>query len=211
MPWTPRHLFNIKTRRHYTAKPPRANASQNAIDNYHDRLADLAKFKQQIADLAPYALWTHSSRNTKGGRRFRVPQTGRILATPAQKATTVHAQSTVMIQSEAFGKHYQPHRWGTDDWIAVYSQLSSVEGIFGNLKSRTGQGVTRGWTRAIGIAANSLMVAAALVQRNIQAVRSWAHKQKLDDATLYDPLNQPAPVINNAPATAHQLGAPPAA
>ena len=55
------------------------------------------------------------------------------------------------------------------------------------------------------------MVAAALVQRNIQAVRSWAHKQKLDDAGFYDPLNKPAPVVNNATATAHQLGAPPAA
>jgi len=212
VPRTPRHLFNIKTRRHYTVTAPRSNATEEAIENYEARLADLAEFKQQIADLAPYALSTNGGRNARGGRRFFVPTTDRALATPAQRATKVFkAKETVTVKAAAFGKHYQPHRWGTDAWIAAYSQRSSVEGIFGNLKSRTGQGVTRGWTRVIDIAANSLMVAAALVQRNIQAVRSRAHKQKIDDATLYDPLNQPAPVINDAPATAHQLGAPPAA
>ncbi|MBD9699563.1 hypothetical protein IGS67_08685 [Flavimobilis sp. GY10621] len=73
--------------------------------------------------------------------------------------------------------------------------------------------MTRGWTRAIGITANTLMVAAAIVQYNIQVIRRWAAKNALDDAALYDtPADMDdAPSDPRPAANPQRPGAPPAA
>nr|WP_102509047.1 hypothetical protein [Sanguibacter massiliensis] len=73
--------------------------------------------------------------------------------------------------------------------------------------------MTRGWTRAIGITANALMVTAAIVQYNIQVIRRWAAKNALNDAELYDtPADvDDAPSGPRVAANPQRPGAPPAA
>lgn len=73
--------------------------------------------------------------------------------------------------------------------------------------------MTRGWTRTIGITANTIMVTAAIVQYNIQVIRRWATTHNLDDATLYDaPSETDATPSGPRPAANPQRpGAPPAA
>lgn len=105
---------------------------------------------------------------------------------PAQRNLKIYDAVTLTLRSDIISKHHQPHRRGTPDWIENYSRRSSVEGAFGGLKARSGQGMTRGWTRVMGITATALMTAAAIVQYNIQAIRSWATKNAIDDGALYD-------------------------
>lgn len=73
--------------------------------------------------------------------------------------------------------------------------------------------MTRGWTRVIGITANTLMVTAANVQYNIQVIRRWATTHDLDDATLYDtPADvEDTPRSPRVAANPQRPGAPPAA
>ncbi|MGP7960692.1 hypothetical protein ACTVCO_07770 [Sanguibacter sp. A247] len=73
--------------------------------------------------------------------------------------------------------------------------------------------MTRGWTRVIGITANTLMVAAAIVQYNIQVIRRWATTHDLDDADLYDtPADvDDAPHGPRVAANPQRPGAPPVA
>lgn len=73
--------------------------------------------------------------------------------------------------------------------------------------------MTRGWTRAIGITANTIMVAAAIVQYNIQVIRRWAAKNALNDAELYDAPSETdvTPRGPRVAANPQRPGAPPAA
>lgn len=126
-----------------------------------------------------------------GNRQFLVPHHDRALATPAQRRTKVFNQATIRIKYPAFGKHQQPHRWGTKDWITAYNHRGAVEGVFGNLKSRDQGGITRGWIRVVGIAAMALMLTAAMINHNMKTTINWATKNLDTDVDIYQLDTEP--------------------
>ncbi len=190
-----------------------ANASAPVRRRHARSAAKVEQFNAQIEALAPYALVRNGRRHAKGHQRFFTRTHGRANATAAQRRTKAFTQETISVSSAVLGKHYQPHRWGTPEWIAAYSRRTAVEGAFGVLKARTGYAMTRGWTRAIGITANTIMVTAAIVQYNIQVIRRWAAKNALNDAELYDAPSETdvTPSGPRVAANPQRPGAPPAA
>jgi len=213
VPWTPKELFNIQRPATYNQKPlgPKATPAERVR---HARLAEqIAAFHAQIAALEPYALVPNGRRKANGSQRFFTRTTGKQRATAHQLQAKVATQETVTLTKEVLGKHYQPHRWGTPEWIAAYKRRAAVEGVFGILKSRHGQGMTHGWIRVTGITATALMAAAALVSYNLQITRVWAAKNDTDLETLYVTPAAPEPLEPGLdPATELQHpGAPPAA
>ncbi|MGP7960671.1 hypothetical protein ACTVCO_07660 [Sanguibacter sp. A247] len=210
-PWTPRDLFQITAPRNFSLAPLAPNAAESTRRRHKLALEPIEEFHAKIAALAPYALKPNGRRKANGDQRFLTRTYGRENANAAQRRTAAFRQETVTISSAVLAKLHQPHRWGTPEWIAAFSRRTAVEGAFGVLKNRDGHAMTRGWTRAIGITANALMVTAAIVQYNIQVIRRWAAKNALDDAALYDaPPHesrvQPAPREANSP---QRPGAPP--
>lgn len=209
VPWTPMGLFNIDRPTRFTQAPLAPNASPKKQRSHARERARIDKFEEQIAALERFALSPNGRRKPNGDQRYLVPHQDRAMARPAQRRTKVFRQTTVTLTSNALEKLHQPHRWGTRPWIETYSRRTAVEGVFGALKSRTGQGMSRGWTRVVGITATALMTTMAVVQHNIQMIRSWTTKQKLDDATLYaQPANTDA-ATNGTHTTEHEPGAPP--
>lgn len=116
-----------------------------------------------------------------------MPRFRRDLATAKDRRTKVFKQPTIVLPASVATKLRQPYRWGSDEWIDDYTPRTAIEGIFGNFKSRDGEGAQRGWIRLVGLVATALMTAFAIVHYNLRAVRKWAKRTgfQSDDILLH--------------------------
>ena len=80
---------------------------------------------------------------------------------------------------------------GTRDWIKDMQRRSSIEGIFGNLKSRAGGGLDKGWIAVGGQVQHALLGTIKMAATNIQNSQSWI--LNLGGETQ-DPVYAPAPI-----------------
>ena len=157
-PWTPR----------YWRKPPndiRGDAEQLA--QWYDRRAALYRygFKGWLKD---------------GGMKLQCPAcAGRVATTQATSGSGSYNRPLVPTPADGAccgGKvnalppevdHCQKLHYGTPVWRAVYGKSRAVvEGVFGGLKHHGGLG--RGTCEALGLAANTMAVAAAAVAHNVR-------------------------------------------
>lgn len=100
-------------------------------------------------------------------------------------------QRTVKVPGTVTPKVRQRHYWGSVDWIRSFARRTHVEGVFGNLKNRNAENITRGWLQVSGHARTSLMITLAAVAYNQRVARKWNLATGLSD----DSLLQPSPSI----------------
>lgn len=105
---------------------------------------------------------------------------------PSPKCCT---QNSVTVPMDAGMKLRQKHYWGTPQWQAAYARRTYVESVFGNLKNRNTENVTRGWTQLVGLVKTSLMVAVVAASFNIRMLRIWAARTR----DFADPVTAPDP------------------
>lgn len=186
LPWTPKDLHMIPPPPRLKVKKPKPGTKPKKWATYRRNLAALTAFRRVQAELEQYALTPNVKPRPDGGRQFKVPQFARERATAKDRRTTVFRQPTVTVPGHVSTKLRQHYRWGSDAWIAEYTRRPSIEGIFGNLKARDGEGVQRGWIRVVGLVATALMTALAIVHYNLRAVRKWATRTgfRSDDILL---------------------------
>lgn len=190
LPWTPKRLHQIPRPPRFVVSEPGPGADQEKWVTYRRDLAALEAFRSAQAELAQYALTPNGRTRKDGSRQFKVPQYRKDRATAKDRRMKVFKQPTLVLPASVATKLRQEHRWGSDAWIADYSRRTAIEGVFGNIKARDGEGVERGWIRVVGLVATAIMTAFAIVHYNLRIVRQWAARTgfQSDDILLgHDP------------------------
>jgi hypothetical protein len=82
---------------------------------------------------------------------------------------------------------------GTANWIRDMQRRSSIEGIFGNLKSRSGGAMDKGWIGVGGQVQHALLGTIKMVALNYQNSQAWMRNQGGQTA---DPVYAPAPMFH---------------
>jgi hypothetical protein len=82
---------------------------------------------------------------------------------------------------------------GTVDWIRDMQRRSSIEGIFGNLKSRSGGAMDKGWIGVGGQVQHALLGTIKMVALNYQNSQAWMRNH---GGRTADPVYAPAPTFH---------------
>lgn len=96
-------------------------------------------------------------------------------------------QRTVTVPGTVTPKVRQLLYWGSVEWIRSFARRTYVEGVFGNLKNRNTENISRGWLQVSGHARTSLMLSLAAAAYNLRIARKWNAETGLSA----DPLLQP--------------------
>jgi hypothetical protein len=199
-PWTPERLRRIPAPRNLVLNEPTNGASEKKKAEYRRALAALEEFRTAQTELGRYALKPNTAPRPDGGRQFKQPTYNRHLATAAQRREKVYTQATIMISAAVSGKLRQRQRWGSDEWISDFASRSAVEGAFGRIQAKDGDGerMQRGWTRIVGLVPTALLITTALIHHNIRIARRWAERtgfQSSDVLLAPDGDTDPGPTV----------------
>lgn len=140
-------------------------ASHDDADGYHRRAcpAQLGKVR---CPLRPSSLALSFSR----------PE---ILVPPAEPPTCC-TQCTITVEPEVNAKTTQRHDYPSRAWRRSYARRSAVERSNARIKDPATVDVARGWCRMMGLVPMSLLLACALVVRNLAVADAFAARE-LDD------------------------------
>jgi hypothetical protein len=107
----------------------------------------------------------------------------------ADGAPQICTQRTVTLPGSVTPKVRQRYYWGSVEWIRSFARRTHIEGVFGNIKNRNMENVTRGWIQVAGHARTALMLAIATAAYNMRVARKW----NAETGSSKDPLLQPDP------------------
>lgn len=201
VPWTPKRLHQIPPPPRLVVREPKRGGSKKKWKTYRSNLDALEKFRRAQAELAQYALTPNGRARKDGSRQFKVPQYRRDLATARDRRMKVYNQPTLVLPASVATKLRQEHRWGSDAWIADYSRRTAIEGVFGNMKARDGEGVQRGWIRVVGLAATAIMTTFAIVHYTCAWSASGPSAPGSRATTSCSPATAPSPGTRRSPST----------
>lgn len=211
-PWTPERLHRIPAPANLVVTEPPEGASEKKKAEYRRALAALEVFRTAQEELGRYALKPNTGPRRDGSRQFKQPTYNRHLATAAQRRAKVFTQPTIVIPAAVSGKLQQRQRWGSDEWIRDFAPRSAIEGAFGRIQAKDGDGerMQRGWTRIVGLVPTALLITTALMHHNIRIARLWAERTGFEST---DVLLAPDGDVSPDPAISGPVGstAPPIA
>jgi hypothetical protein len=181
-----------------------------AIGHESDVVADTRQFVQSIGKRKSYAFRRVAGPDLHGHERWECPARANEARCPhcalsmyldprdvptitdppdLETAPSCCTQRTVKLPGTVTPKVRQKLYWGSPRWIRSFARRTHIEGVFGNLKNRNTENVTRGWIQVTGHAKTSLMVAVAATAYNLRVARKWNAETGLSE----DPLLQPDP------------------
>lgn len=109
--------------------------------------------------------------NTDAVRNTGVP---RVEAPPpAEGRPQCCTQSTVALPYTVTPKVRQEHYWGSLKWIKSFARRTHVEGVFGNVKNRNCENLSRGWLQTGGLVRTSIGMAFILKAYNRRITTNW--------------------------------------
>lgn len=200
----PDHLVRIARPTNLSVGPARKNATKRKKARRDALLAEIAKFRELIAERATYRFERHG-KTTGGNYRYHSPaRAGKLrcagyaesLHLPADTPECVHPagqpipkacrQRTITVSENVGLKLRQELYWGSDEWIESYARRSRVESSFGLLKASDGGGIKRGWTLHTGLIRTTLLLALQVTASNLRVLLSWAKR----NGWTADPLTQ---------------------
>ncbi|MGY1821614.1 hypothetical protein [Geodermatophilus sp. SYSU D00079] len=102
-------------------------------------------------------------------------------------APQICTQRTVKLPGSVTPKVRQRYYWGSVEWIRSFARRTHIEGVFGNLKNRNTEHVTRGWLQVVGHARTALMVAIVTAAYNLRIARRWNEETAGSEDSLLRP------------------------
>jgi hypothetical protein len=167
-PATPKQLLEIKPLAH-RATPEQINANDAQSD-----------------ELSRYKLGVSQSRDDDGYMRVRCPATlGKLrcprrensmslgydrpeISSPPDPAPPCCEQITITVAPEVNAKTAQKHDWPSKAHRLSFSRRTAVERTFSTIKDPATTDVSRGWCKVMGLTPMAILLACALVTRNLR-------------------------------------------
>jgi hypothetical protein len=103
-----------------------------------------------------------------------------IASTP-QPAPACCSQQTITVPPEVNAKTAQKHDYPSKAHRLSFRRRTAVERSYATMKDPASTDTTRGWCRLMGLCANTLFLASAVVVRNVRVVDAFEARQ-LDGA-----------------------------
>lgn len=180
-PATPDHMGAI-------ARPP-ANAPKPAFK----------PFREAIAERQKYALYITERSKDGGTQRVQCPalcgtvgcslrpgtvpaaiELGMPIVANPPDPTSPEGLPAICTQTKVsttpivkIRKAQQRYYWGSAKWEETYGKRTHIEGVFGNLKNKSTENLSRGLTRGMGLPWMNLAVAMTTASYNLRTLRKW--------------------------------------
>ena len=100
---------------------------------------------------------------------------------PPQSAPTCCVQATLTVPAEVNAKTKQKHDYPSAAHRRSFARRTAVERSYSTMKDPASTDVTRGWCRVMGLSAISLLLACAVVARNVRIVDAFEQRQREDE------------------------------
>jgi hypothetical protein len=160
--------------------------------------AETATHDAKAAELAHYKLGRISADDQDGYHRVMCPAVmGKVrcptrarslalgygrpqIAAPPDPAPCCCTQQTLTVPPQVNAKTRQKHDYPSAAHRRSFARRTAVERAYSTMKDPASTDVTRGWCRVMGLAAISIMLAGAVVVRNVRVLDSFAER-RLDD------------------------------
>lgn len=180
-PATPAGLLSIE---------PLARGASEAETLAHDAAtAELARYKLgriSAADADGY----HRVMCPAAAGKLRCPRRQASMALgyerpeiffPPEPAPTCCTQATLTVPPEVNAKTAQKHDYPSAAHRRSFARRTAVERAYATVKDPASTDVSRGWCRVMGLVAITLLLAGAVVVRNVRIVEAFEERQR-DDA-----------------------------
>ena len=122
---------------------------------------------------------------------------------PAAGRPQCCTQSTVALPHTVTPKIRQEHYWGSLKWIKSFARRTHVEGVFGNVKNRNCENLSRGWLQTGGLVRTSIGMAFVLKAYNRRITTAWSERTNGTADPLFGPA---APFYGWREITADEAG-----
>jgi hypothetical protein len=102
------------------------------------------------------------------------------ILTPPEHPPACCSQQTITVPPEVHAKTAQKHDYPSAAHRRSYARRTAVERTFSTAKDPASNNISRGWSRLMGLTANTLLTACLLVVRNQRILDAFAARQHRD-------------------------------
>jgi hypothetical protein len=171
-----------------TLGPLPRGATEGEVAAHDVRSAELARYKlgrisRDDADgyhrvMCPAAMG--KVRCPRREQSMNLPFDRPSVAGPPESAPTCCVQATLSVPAEVNAKTTQKHDYPSAAHRRSFARRTAVERSYSTLKDPASTDVTRGWCRVMGLSAISLLLACAVVTRNVRITDAFEDRQRDD-------------------------------